>query len=211
MDLSKKLLCAGLFTAFVVVAPCASADPSVLDWMKAKIGSLSGGVQTDSHDQAFNGVRPPPSNGTWVQMGTSPDGGALQLVMSVISSARTSIRVASYEFTSKPIARALIQKERDGVDVLVVMDKSQRDQRSSVASALVGAGIPVRIDDRYNIQHSKVMVVDGETVETGSLNYTESAISRNSENVLVVWHHHGIAQQYNTYWQRLWQESTPYR
>jgi hypothetical protein len=39
----------------------------------------------------------------------SPSGGATALVVKTIEDARHSIRVAAYSFTSKPIAKALIQ------------------------------------------------------------------------------------------------------
>lgn len=57
----------------------------------------------------------------------------------------------------------------------------------------------------------EISQVDGDSVETGSFNYTDSAAHRNSENVLVIWHHPTLAKEYATYWQRLWEEGEPYR
>ncbi len=50
------------------------------------------------------------------------------------------------------------------------------------------------------------MVIDGETLETGSFNYSSSAEYKNAENVLV--HHDAaVARRYAQEWQRLWDES----
>ena len=50
----------------------------------------------------------------------SPHGGAAELVVKTIGDARKSIRVAAYGFTSKPIAVALLDARKRGVDVKVV-------------------------------------------------------------------------------------------
>lgn len=147
---------------------------------------------------------------TRLQMGTSPDGSALRLILSVIHSAQSSIYVASYSFTNKKIAQALVDKHRQGIMVRVVMDKSQNTEKYSSATFLANAGIPVHINHRYAIQHSKIMIVDERTVETGSFNFTQAAATKNSENVLVIWNHTELAKQYIDYWNRLWSESEPY-
>ncbi len=61
-----------------------------------------------------------------------------------------------------------------GVEVQVVLDKSQRTEKYSSADFLVNMGIPVRIDARHAIAHNKVMVIDGQTVITGSFNFTKA-------------------------------------
>jgi phosphatidylserine/phosphatidylglycerophosphate/cardiolipin synthase-like enzyme len=61
----------------------------------------------------------------------------------------------------------------------------------------------VRADYRYAIMHDKFVVVDGETVEEGSFNFTRAAESGNAENILVL-HDPGTAQLYGQEWDRLW-------
>jgi phosphatidylserine/phosphatidylglycerophosphate/cardiolipin synthase-like enzyme len=70
--------------------------------------------------------------------------------------------------------------------VRVVLDKSQRDEKSSVAGYLFDAGIPVWVDAKYAIAHNKVMIVDGAIVITGSFNFTMEAETSNAENLLVI-------------------------
>jgi phosphatidylserine/phosphatidylglycerophosphate/cardiolipin synthase-like enzyme len=104
------------------------------------------------------------------------------------------------------LASALIQAARRGVDVRVVVDKSNATARYTVATYLANQGISVRVDYRYAIMHDKFIVVDGDTVEEGSFNYTAAAESRNAENVLVL-RDGNTAAQYAREWARLWAES----
>jgi phosphatidylserine/phosphatidylglycerophosphate/cardiolipin synthase-like enzyme len=141
-----------------------------------------------------------------VQVAISPDRGATALVVKTIGDAKQSIRVAAYGFTSKPIAEALLDAHKRGIDVEVVVDKSQATARYTAATFLADQGVPVRVDCRYAIMHDKFMVVDGITVEEGSFNYTAAAENRNAENVVVL-HSPGVASQYAREWERLWAES----
>ena len=136
----------------------------------------------------------------------SPHAGATEAVVQVISEAKQSIRLAAYGFTSKPIAQALIAAHQRGVDVEAVLDASNVTHRSE-AGELAATGVPVRVDYRYAIMHSKFIVVDGVMVETGSFNFTTSAERKNAENVLIVRDDVAVAQRYEQEWQRLWSES----
>jgi phosphatidylserine/phosphatidylglycerophosphate/cardiolipin synthase-like enzyme len=88
----------------------------------------------------------------------------------------------------------------------VVVDKSQATARYTAATFLANQGVPVRVDYRYAIMHDKFLVIDGETVEAGSFNYTSAAEKKNAENVLVL-HDPVVAQRYGQEWERLWGES----
>lgn len=137
-----------------------------------------------------------------------PDRGATELVVKTINEARHSVHVAAYSFTSTPIAEASLAAHRRGIDVDVVVDKSQATARYTAATFLANEGVPVRMDYRYAIMHDKFIVVDDVTVEEGSLNYTAAAEKKNAENVIVL-HDVAIAAQYSREWDRLWTESEP--
>ncbi|WP_442287515.1 phospholipase D family protein [Variovorax sp. M-6] len=156
-------------------------------------------------------------DGHVVEAAFSPEGGAEALVLKVIGSAETSIRLAGYSFTSPIVVRALMDAKRRGVDVAVVVDhKSNVDERANSASRqalnlLVNAGIPIRSVSAYAIHHDKYVVVDGRHVETGSFNYTTAAAKRNSENVLVLWNNAALAKQYLVHWRNRWELGRPYQ
>ena len=68
------------------------------------------------------------------------------------------------------VAKALLNTHKKGVRVEVIPDKSQRRQKYSSATFLFNAGIPVKIETQHAITHNKVMIIEGETVITGSFN-----------------------------------------
>jgi phosphatidylserine/phosphatidylglycerophosphate/cardiolipin synthase-like enzyme len=132
---------------------------------------------------------------------------SLPLVLKVIGSAKSSILMADYEFTSKPIADALINAEKRGVNVQLVSDYNAGHLQFALNKYVAVAGIKVRYDKKYSIMHNKFIIVDDLDVETGSFNYTNAAIVRNAENVIVIWNMKSIADIYTTEWIRLWNES----
>ena len=150
---------------------------------------------------------PPPCFSAEIEVAFSPNGGAETLVLKTIDAAKVSVRVAAYGFTSKPVAVALLNAHKRGVDVRVVVDKSNATARYTAATFLANQGVPVRVDRQYAIMHNKFIVVDGETVETGSFNFTAAAEARNAENVIVLWHDAAVGQPYKRLWDRLWAES----
>lgn len=130
------------------------------------------------------------------------------VIVSALDGARSTVLVQAYSFTSAPIAKALVDAHKRGVDVRVILDKSQRSERYSSLMFLRNAGIPVWIDARVAIAHNKVMVLDGETVITGSFNFTKSAQERNAENLLVI-HDRDLAGKYADNWRDRQSVSTP--
>jgi phosphatidylserine/phosphatidylglycerophosphate/cardiolipin synthase-like enzyme len=62
------------------------------------------------------------------------------------------------------------------------------------------------VDYRYAIMRDKFIVVDGETVELGSFNFTQAAEKSNAENLQVL-RDPAVAQRYGKEWDRLWAES----
>ncbi|MGJ7511458.1 phospholipase D family protein [Variovorax sp. GT1P44] len=119
----------------------------------------------------------------------SLEAGSEALVLKVIDSARVSVRLAGYSFTSPSVVRALTDAKRRGVDVRVLIDDKGNRGKANIAAMnlLVGADIPTRVISTYAIHHDKYIVVDGKHTQTGSFNYTQAAAKSNSENVLVVW------------------------
>lgn len=57
-----------------------------------------------------------------VQVGFSPEGSALQLVLKTIESAQQEIRLMGYTFTFPEVVGALVGAKHRGVDVGVVLD-----------------------------------------------------------------------------------------
>ncbi|MBS0318157.1 MAG: phospholipase D family protein [Proteobacteria bacterium] len=147
----------------------------------------------------------------------SPDAGAETLVLRVLDGAQHSIRLAAYVLTSPRVVRSLLAAHRRGVDVAVVADYrvnvlEDRSGRSRAAlRLLVGAGIPTHLVSRYVVHHDKYIVADGDTVATGSYNYTSAAAHQNSENVLVIRDDAAVARAYLAHWRSRFDEGFDFR
>ena len=142
-----------------------------------------------------------------VDVAFSPKQGATKLIINTIKNAEKSIFVAAYSFTSKPIANALIEAYQNGVDVKIVLDKSQRTAKYSAFLEVKNLGIPIRINSKYAIMHNKFMIVDGKILQTGSFNYSQAAENNNAENVLIISDNTKVVKQYTQKWLELWNEA----
>ena len=153
----------------------------------------------------------------WAQQGPqdihpffSPKGGCTQAVVEQLNGAKKQVLVQAYSFTSAPIASALVDAKNRGVDVQVILDKSQRGERYSSATFLANERVPTYIDPVHKIAHNKVMIIDGQTVITGSFNFTKSAEEGNAENLLVINNAPDLAQRYAQNWKEHLGHSEPY-
>ena len=140
----------------------------------------------------------------------SPNGGCTEAVVKEITAAKTTILVQAYSFTSVPIAKALVDANKRGVQIQVILDKSQRSEKYSSADFILHAGIPIFIDAKHAIAHNKIMVIDGATVITGSFNFTKAAETGNAENLLVI-RSPELAVKYAANWQAHLEHSEKYQ
>lgn len=141
----------------------------------------------------------------------SPKGGATDAIIRELDSAKKWIRIQAYSFTSEPIAAAIIRAHRRGVNVKAVLDKSNKTAQYSAATFLQNQGAEVLIDDRHAIAHSKVIVIDGETLITGSFNFSKAAEEKNAENLLVIKDSPALLNSYAANFQEHEAHSTPYK
>lgn len=138
---------------------------------------------------------------TPAQVYFSPQGGAQAAIIDTIARANRTIRVQAYVLTAAPVAKALIEAHRRGVDVRVLVDSGAFDGRGSVVRSLSRAGIPVHTDPGPGLGHNKVMILDNRTLVTGSYNWTRAAEMVNAENLLIL-EAPDLAREYARSWER---------
>lgn len=151
----------------------------------------------------------PPCKEISTEVYFSPKGGATQAIITEINDAKLHILVQAYSFTSAPIAKALVDAHKRGVKVEAILDKSQRKDSYTEGTFLANMGVPTFIDDRHAIAHNKVMIIDKETVITGSFNFTKAAEEKNSENLLIITSKE-LASAYFDNWMKHKEHSEPY-
>ena len=139
----------------------------------------------------------------------NPMGGCTDAIVQEISQAKQEILVQAYSFTSKDIAKALVAAHKRGVRTVIILDKSNQSKRYSAADFTFNMGIPTYIDAKHATAHNKVMIIDKETVITGSFNFTKAAEERNAENLLIL-RSKELAERYIANWEKHKQHSQEY-
>jgi len=149
-------------------------------------------------------------NNTPAQVYFSPKGGCTDAIVREIGRAKTEILVQAYSFTSKEIAKALTDANKRGVHTEIVMDKSNKSQKYSAGDFTAHMGIPTYLDTKHAIAHNKIMIIDRETVITGSFNFSKAAEEKNAENLLII-KNKELAKIYISNWKAHKEHSEEYR
>ena len=138
---------------------------------------------------------------------TSEDPALEQAIIPVVKSATKSIRFLTFSFTDFPLAEAMIERSKNGVDVAGVFERLGSDTAASELKTLICANVPARRDGNSNFLHHKVIVIDERIVVTGSMNYSTNAEDSNDENVLII-DNAEIARLYIQEFERVWNMGT---
>lgn len=143
-------------------------------------------------------------NGTRIENYFSPDDGVAAHILDILESAQTSIYFMAFTFTRGDFTDAMIARTQAGVTVQGIFETRQVAAGSDQAwNAMTDAGLEVRQDGNPYTMHNKVIIVDGQTVVTGSYNFTKAAEESNDENVLII-HNPEIAAAYMNEWKEVW-------
>jgi phosphatidylserine/phosphatidylglycerophosphate/cardiolipin synthase-like enzyme len=125
-------------------------------------------------------------DGDLVEVYFSPDDSVATRLVEKIDDAQNSIDMLAFAFTSDPLAESLLKAMKRGVFVRVVVEKDQAGNTGSEVDNLLEGGVDLRFDSNPNSMHHKVILIDGNTVITGSYNFSRSAEDFNDENVIIV-------------------------
>ena len=136
----------------------------------------------------------------------------LAALIAEIQAAQSSIHFMSFVFSLDELSFAMIEKMENPNFVL----RGVFEERNSTASwsqlpTLHCAGAQVRQDGNRYILHHKVIIIDDDTVITGSFNFSNSAAKDNDENIVII-RDGVIAGLYLEEWRRIWdsaQEISP--
>lgn len=130
-----------------------------------------------------------------------PEDDCASHVIDTIKKAEKSIYFMTFSFTNEGIADELIEK--DNLEIKGIFDEKQSSIKFSQFKRLQEFGINVKKSTNKYTMHHKVFIIDNETVVTGSFNPTESADTKNDENLLIV-HDKQIANAFLKEFDSLW-------
>jgi phosphatidylserine/phosphatidylglycerophosphate/cardiolipin synthase-like enzyme len=132
----------------------------------------------------------------------APEDGVERQIRAEIGEADDTIDFMAFSFTSKPIAEAMADRMKWGVTVRGLVETRGAGSRYCRDNFLAARGATIYLDDNPKTMHHKVIVVDGDTVITGSYNFSKSAEKSNDENVLIV-HSADVAGSFTAEFERL--------
>jgi len=142
-------------------------------------------------------------NGTSMDVYFSPDDGVQASFVELVNNAQKSIYFMAFSFTADEIGDAVRVRARDGVVVAGVMETEQVNSNVGTEfDPFKQAGLDVLRDANEGLMHHKVMIIDENTVILGSYNFTNSAETKNDENLIVIYNVE-IAAQFMAEFQRL--------
>jgi phosphatidylserine/phosphatidylglycerophosphate/cardiolipin synthase-like enzyme len=115
----------------------------------------------------------------------SPEADCLNLVIDQIRGASDEILVQAYSFSSEKIARALVDAHKRGVKVVVIIDADKADKKSET-HFLAKRNIDTYADSSHEKAHSKIILIDGRLIISGSFNFTDEDAKDRADNLLII-------------------------
>ncbi len=131
----------------------------------------------------------------------SPEDDVMAKLVDLVGSAKKSVHFMAFTYTHKDLATAMIAQAKAGLEVQGVIEN--RGASQGALPSLVCAKLPVKVDGNKYTMHHKVIILDGNTVITGSFNFTVSADKENDDNVIVI-HSAAVAAQYEKEFQKIY-------
>lgn len=152
------------------------------------------------------------------------------MIERLLDSARHSINMSMYIFTSNSLCNALIRAHERGVIVRLIIEKSMEGSSNSQIKKLVKQKIPVRVETKHTMHHKFVLidvphecnrgqgpneiydwpfyVPNSGLLLTGSLNFTMEALTKNHENIILT-SNKRLIKTYMDNFLVLWNELNP--
>jgi phosphatidylserine/phosphatidylglycerophosphate/cardiolipin synthase-like enzyme len=177
------------------------ADKTLIDNYEAKFTELYVEKQFGTH--ATVGAQTPRTtlDGVTIENYFSPVDNVMQKIIAEVNSAKSSVKFMAFTYTYNDLAQAMIARQKAGDKVEGVIEN--RGASQGAMPELFCAKVPVEVDGNKYTMHHKVIIIDDNTVITGSFNFTKSADTANDDNILII-HSSGVAALYNAEFEKVY-------
>lgn len=146
-------------------------------------------------------------DGTPIDVYFAPDDHVQASLVDLVNNAHDSIYFLAFSFTADSIGEAIRARAADGVSVAGVMEGEQINSNVGTEfDPFRQAGLDVLRDGNPGQMHHKVMIIDESIVIFGSYNFSNSAETRNDENLLVIYNK-DIAAQFIAEFERVYAQA----
>ncbi|MEM7244854.1 MAG: phospholipase D-like domain-containing protein [Acidobacteriota bacterium] len=150
----------------------------VLEWLREVMKLLT--------SKELNRPAPPAPRPSTTQTRFSPGNGPLEMIRDQLRRARQAIDICVFTITDDRISGEILRAHRRGVAVRIVSDDDKSLDKGSDIDRLSRRGVPVAVDDSPAHLHHKFALFDRRRLLMGSYNWTRSAATQNSENVVLL-------------------------
>lgn len=140
----------------------------------------------------------------------SPGDDCPRAIGRLLAGARKAADICVFTITDDRLADAIADAHRRGVAVRIVTDDAKAEDLGSDVDRFERSGIPTRVDRSPYHMHHKFAILDGQTLLTGSYNWTRGAARDNEENLIVTTDPRLLAPFIGTF-DRLWAKLAPSR
>jgi hypothetical protein len=136
-----------------------------------------------------------------------------QQILQELEEAQSNIVVAVYWFTNLQLFDKLLQKQKKGISVKVIIHNDYINNRSTGLpfQQLIESGGEFYFSDEQNPMHNKFCIIDEKVLVNGSYNWTYYAENKNRENILVIKNEESIVTAFVDEFKRLVQMLIPQR
>ena len=148
-------------------------------------------------------ARPRPVSAAPARVAMSPGEACRALINAALDRCRRSADLCVFTITDNDIVAHILAAHERGVFVRVITDNDKSEDRGSDVQHLIDSGVPVCTDTSSAHMHHKFAIFDGQSVLTGSYNWTRSASSQNQEN-LVLLEEAPVTRAFQAEFDRLW-------
>ncbi len=121
-----------------------------------------------------------------------------QPILQAIQAAQRSIRVKMFVFSDPSLLQAVIEAQKRGVKVRVMLNPARRDgedDNAETRKTLVAAGIEVNdTNPKFDLTHEKSMVIDDSLAFVKSLNWETRNLTETRDYAIVTTHGHEVGE-----------------
>jgi phosphatidylserine/phosphatidylglycerophosphate/cardiolipin synthase-like enzyme len=159
--------------------------PAIVENYEAEFSQMFDGVFGNSKES----LAPNPVvevNGIRIENYFSPKDSVASRIVERLQGAQSSIRFLAFSFTSDEIAQAMLDRHAAGVPVQGVFEARNAHGTGAEFEALEAQGLEVLEDGNCYTMHHKVIIIDEQTVITGSYNFSQRAEDTNDENLVMI-------------------------
>ena len=171
-------------------SPGKMGDGLVLDWLEDVVKAL---------EPSLSSVPSSPVAEAYF----SPGEDCPRAIIRLLEDARRTADVCVFTITDDRLTSALLEAHRRGVAFRVITDNDKAFDEGSDIDRIRCAGVPLRVDQTRFHMHHKFAIFDGQTLLSGSYNWTRGA-SRDNEENLIVTSEPRLLAAFKVAFERLW-------